>query len=101
VSDRVADELGGLAHAELAHQARTVRLDRLRADPELRADLLRGVALGDQAEDLALAPKLQAAAPRGSPTSAARSAIGALKWWPPTATRGSHRRSPRRASSWA
>ena len=47
---------------ELVHQMLAVLLDRLDADVQLGRDLLVGLALGDQLEDLQLA-RGQAASP--------------------------------------
>src|SRR6185437_11104651 len=53
--DRVAGELDAVAHAELVEDVLSVALDRLDADHELARDLLRGVRLRDQLQDLQLA----------------------------------------------
>src|SRR5690606_13684584 len=50
-----ADQLGAMVEPELHHDARAVRVDRLRADEELLADLARAEPLGRIAQDLALA----------------------------------------------
>ena len=54
-ADRVAGELQPVPQAELCEQVGPVPLDGLDADDEEVGDLLRGVALGDELEDLLLA----------------------------------------------
>src|SRR3954449_5810246 len=54
-ADRVAHELHAVAHPELAQQVAAVGLDGLLAEVQDLADLLVGVRLGDQLEDLLLA----------------------------------------------
>src|SRR5262245_32132783 len=51
----VADEPGGVVNVELRHDVSAMRLGGLHTDVEQLSDLLRGLALGDQLEDLALA----------------------------------------------
>ena len=51
----VADQLGRVVDAELLHQPRAVVLRRLRLDAEDGGDLLGGLSLGDEVEDLPLA----------------------------------------------
>src|SRR3954454_20546291 len=53
--DRVAHELDAVAHAELAQQVGLVRLDGLLGQVQDLGDLLVGVRLGDQLQDLLLA----------------------------------------------
>ena len=54
-ADRVARELDAVAHAELLEDVRAVALDRLLADEQHLGDLLVGVRLGDELDDLLLA----------------------------------------------
>jgi hypothetical protein len=54
VADRIAHESGGRGELELAHDRRAMRLDRLDAYAEERADFPVGVALGNQLDDTAL-----------------------------------------------
>ncbi len=55
VLERVADEFGAGAEAQLLHDVRTVRLGSAHRDEELVGDLLVGVSEGQQAQDVALA----------------------------------------------
>src|SRR5699024_3972341 len=52
--DGVAGELDAVAHPELVEDVLAVALDGLDADEERLRDLLRGVRLGDQLQDLEL-----------------------------------------------
>src|SRR5207247_2803814 len=52
-ADGVAHQSGRLVDAELRHDARPVRLGSLDADSEKGGDLLRGLPLRDQLQDLA------------------------------------------------
>ena len=54
-ADGVAGEFDAVAHAELFEDVRAVALDRLLGDEEHLADLLVGVRLGDELDDLLLA----------------------------------------------
>ena len=54
-ADRVAGQLDAVAHAELLEDVRPVALDGLLADHERLGDLVAGVPLGDQLDDLELA----------------------------------------------
>src|ERR1700754_4383435 len=54
-TNRVAHELHAIAHAELAQQVGTVRLDGLLRQVQGLRDLLVGVGLGDQLEHFLLA----------------------------------------------
>src|SRR4030042_810992 len=52
----VADQLGAVVEVELLHDTTAVAVHRLGAQGQLAADLLVGVALGGEAQDLHLAP---------------------------------------------
>src|SRR3954447_18101653 len=54
-ADGVAGELDAVAHGELLEDVRAMALDRLLGDEEHLADLLVGVRLGDELDDLLLA----------------------------------------------
>src|SRR5215217_1544784 len=54
-ADGVARQLDAVAHAELLEDVRAVTLDGLLADEQQVGDLLVGVGLGDQLDDLLLA----------------------------------------------
>src|SRR5258706_13702048 len=51
---REPDESGQITNAEALHDRATMRLDGLDAEAKHSCDLLRGVSLGDEAEDLSL-----------------------------------------------
>src|SRR3954447_23762623 len=53
--DRVAREIHAIAHLELLEDVRAVAIDRLAADYEHARDLVAGVPLGDELDDLDLA----------------------------------------------
>ena len=55
VPDGVAHQPGGLVDVELLHDAIAVRLGSLEGNAEQLGDRLRGLALGDQLQDLAFA----------------------------------------------
>src|SRR5262249_5627826 len=55
VADRVPRQLDAVAQVQLREQVLAVPVDGARADHEDLGDLLRGVPLGDQGEDLRLA----------------------------------------------
>jgi hypothetical protein len=52
-ADRVAGEFDAIMHAELFEDVRAMALDGLLADDQHVRDLVVGVGLGDEAEDLA------------------------------------------------
>src|SRR3954454_3635651 len=64
VADGVADEFGEGAEGELAHDRRPVRLDRLGADRQRRADRLVAPPLRQQPHDLPLPRRQHLARPR-------------------------------------
>src|SRR5437016_3441702 len=55
LQQRLADEIGGVAGAELAHRLGAMALERARADVHTQGALLVGATLADQAEHFALA----------------------------------------------
>ena len=63
---RVLDQFGDVVEVELAHDVGAVALDRLLADRRAFGDLLVGVALGDQRQDLAFASRERFTASAGS-----------------------------------
>ena len=54
---RRADQVRGVARAQLPHRFGAVALKRPRADPHPQGALLVRIALADQLQDLALAPR--------------------------------------------
>src|SRR5262245_54784293 len=55
ISDRIAHQAGRLVEIQLLHETRPMRLDRLRGDAEELGHRARGLSLGDELQDLALA----------------------------------------------
>src|SRR4051794_16237807 len=62
-ADRVPRELDAVVHAELLEDVRPVPCDRLLADVQLVGDLVVGVRLGDELDDLEL-PRGERVGPR-------------------------------------
>src|SRR5581483_4268095 len=54
LADRVVDQLGAAANAELTHDVLFMRFHRFRADEQPLGDPLVAVSLGDELQDLAL-----------------------------------------------
>ena len=74
-----ADEVGGVARADLLHQVGAMHLDGARADAELAAGLLVGGAVDDLAEDVLLAPAQRLAPGKIEPLGLARVFAGLLQ----------------------
>src|SRR3954451_6189564 len=68
--DRIPRELDAVAHPELLEDVRAVALDRLLADDEHLRDLVVGVRLGDELDDLLLAWRERVARRRLPPARA-------------------------------